>query len=86
MAVRIGGLEFAPRLIPTLVFLLVWPGLLALGFWQLDRAEQKHDIEREREQRRVLGPLDLAAGPLDVQRDRYHSAIARGAKSRPKPG
>lgn len=41
---RIGSLQFTPTLWPTLAFLLVFPGLLALGFWQLDRAEQKRAI------------------------------------------
>ncbi|MGR9088483.1 MAG: SURF1 family cytochrome oxidase biogenesis protein, partial [Gammaproteobacteria bacterium] len=30
--------------IPTLVFACLLPILLALGFWQLDRAEQKREL------------------------------------------
>ncbi|HET9679132.1 MAG TPA: SURF1 family protein [Gammaproteobacteria bacterium] len=41
---RIGSLQFTPTLWPTLAFIVVFPALLALGFWQLDRAEQKRDI------------------------------------------
>lgn len=41
MAVRIGRFEFRPGLWPSLVTLLLLALLLSLGFWQLDRAEQK---------------------------------------------
>jgi len=36
--------EFKPKLIPTLITMLLLPILIALGFWQLDRAEQKRVI------------------------------------------
>lgn len=38
---RLGPYRFRPGLWPTLVFLLLLPVLLALGFWQLDRADQR---------------------------------------------
>lgn len=38
---RIAGFVFAPRLLPTAVYLVLLALLLSLGFWQLDRAEQK---------------------------------------------
>jgi len=38
---RIGHLEFSPGRWPTLATLVMFGVLLALGFWQLDRAEQK---------------------------------------------
>ena len=41
---RFGSVEFSPRLWPTLVTLLLTGFLLSLGFWQLDRAEQKREI------------------------------------------
>ncbi len=36
--------KFKPTLIPTIATLLVLPILISLGFWQLDRAEQKKAI------------------------------------------
>ena len=36
---------FRPTLWPTLATLLVVPGLLWLGLWQLDRASQKQDLD-----------------------------------------
>lgn len=38
---RIGGFLFAPRLLPTLAYLLLLALLLTLGFWQLGRADDK---------------------------------------------
>jgi surfeit locus 1 family protein len=49
----LGNYQFRPRLWPTLVAILVFPCLIALGFWQLDRAEQKrvmHNAFLERQQ------------------------------------
>ena len=56
---RIGNLEFSPRLIPTLATLILLPILLSLGFWQLDRAEQKREILRQYEQRQSRTVLNL---------------------------
>jgi len=41
---RIGSVDFSPRRWPTLVTLVMFGFLLSLGFWQLDRAEQKRAI------------------------------------------
>ncbi len=40
----LGRVRFAPRLIPTLLVLLLLPVLLRLGIWQLDRAQEKRDL------------------------------------------
>ncbi len=42
---RLGKFVFQPTLVPSLVTLLVLPLLLALGFWQLDRAHQKEALQ-----------------------------------------
>ncbi len=41
----LGTRVFAPKLVPTLVFLVLLPVLLRLGVWQLDRAQEKRDIQ-----------------------------------------
>lgn len=41
---RIGSVEFSPSRWPTLVTLVLFGFLLALGFWQLDRADQKRKL------------------------------------------
>lgn len=43
----VAGYEFRPGLWPTVVTLLVFPLLLSLGFWQLDRAEQKAGMQAD---------------------------------------
>lgn len=42
---RIGRYEFVPNRWPALLTLLVFPLLLSLGFWQLDRAGQKQSLQ-----------------------------------------
>lgn len=77
--IRIGRYEFRPGLIPTLAFLLVFPALLSLGFWQLDRAEEKRGIEREVEAATERDPLMLNTAKHSKLRDEiYRSARMRG--------
>ena len=54
---QIGNKIFKPGLIPTIVFLLILPVLIKLGFWQLDRAEEKRDLIELFKQQDELGPL-----------------------------
>lgn len=54
---QIGSKIFKPGLIPTILFLLILPVLLRLGFWQLDRAEEKRDLIALFKQQNELGPL-----------------------------
>jgi surfeit locus 1 family protein len=42
---RFGRYEFKPGLWPSMATLMVFPVLLGLGFWQLDRAEQKAALQ-----------------------------------------
>ena len=37
---------FSPNLIPSLITLILLPFLVSLGFWQLDRADQKRIIDK----------------------------------------
>jgi len=56
---RIASWEFNPSLWPTLATLLVLPLFLSLGFWQLDRAEQKRTLHNEFEGRQVASEVNL---------------------------
>ena len=47
----INRLRFAPSIAATLATLTLLPFLCALGFWQLDRAEQKESILNALEKR-----------------------------------
>lgn len=44
---QIGGRYFRPGAMPTAVTLVVFGVLISLGFWQLDRAEQKRELLAE---------------------------------------
>ena len=56
---KIGNKTFKPRLIPTIVTLLILPVLLRLGFWQLERAEEKRDLIELFKQQNDTGPMLL---------------------------
>lgn len=51
---------FRPGLVPTLVVLALLPGLIALGCWQLRRADEKRVLLDTYAERRVEAPLAIA--------------------------
>jgi len=51
--------RFNPSLWPTLVVLLILPLFASLGFWQLDRAEQKRTLHHEFQARQEAEAIDL---------------------------
>ncbi|HBM08322.1 MAG TPA: cytochrome oxidase biogenesis protein Surf1,facilitates heme A insertion, partial [Pseudomonas sp.] len=54
---------FKPGVIPTLVVLCLLPFLVWLGFWQLERADQKRDMLARQEAREAAAPL----GPEQIE-------------------
>ena len=56
---RFGNREFLPRPLPTLATIVLLPILISLGFWQLDRAEQKREILRQYQQQQGRGIVNL---------------------------
>lgn len=50
---------FRPGIVPTLVVLLLLPMLVALGFWQLGRGEQKRQLLASYAERRTAEPVAL---------------------------
>ena len=62
--------RFRPRLIPTLATLVMLPILLRLGFWQLDRAQQKHALQADYDAR-------IAAPPVSLGGQLWNAADAR---------
>lgn len=74
---RIGKYRFQPRPVPTLLTVMLLPVLVALGFWQLDRADQKFAARELREQRlqeppRTLSPSDTELDPMLARRVQAH--------------
>lgn len=81
---KIGNKTFKPSLIPTIVFLLILPILLRLGFWQLDRAEEKKaliDVFKKQDQ---LGPLKITEKLTFNEKLNYRTAQVSGSYNRNK--
>lgn len=76
---RIGGLDFTPGLWPTLVTTLLLGLLVSLGFWQLDRAQQKKDILEAYEAGPQSTVFELEATTEPVDTGRYRFATATGS-------
>lgn len=66
--------------VPTLVVVCLLPVLIALGFWQLDRAEQKRAFLDRQKQGMAAPALQLtAATPEEKEVLRYRQAAASGS-------
>ena len=77
---RIGQFQFRPRLIPTLVTMVLLPLLISLGIWQLNRTAEKRAILAEQEQKKRMSPLHIKAEKFS-QDDRCKAALlATGTK------
>lgn len=77
---RFGRYEFKPGLWPSLATLLVFPLLLSLGFWQLDRATEKAELQAVYDARYQSRPLRLnsAAGIEDAEAMHWRPVEFRG--------
>lgn len=80
LAVR--GFEFKPNLIPSLVVMLTFYGLVSLGCWQLERAEYKENLENKIAERIKLAPTDLDLIPHDPQQQQYLPVALNGTYDR----
>lgn len=72
------GVAFRPGIYPTLLFLLLFPLLVALGLWQIDRAEQKQALLEAHQQRLQELPVDLNLARQLAPQDRFRPATASG--------
>ncbi|HSH42122.1 MAG TPA: SURF1 family protein [Arenicellales bacterium] len=72
------GYRFRPGWITTLATVALLPVLIGLGFWQLDRAEQKTAIRDQYLERGRLEPVDLNRQTLDARAMDFRNAVARG--------
>lgn len=62
---RIGNLIFKPRLLPTVITLMLLPVLISLGIWQLGRADEKRVILAEQAQKAAMPALSINANSND---------------------
>lgn len=60
--------RFRPGLWPSVAVALLLPLLIALGFWQLDRAGQKEALEEAYRSRQASPPIDLLTAGEDRRR------------------
>jgi surfeit locus 1 family protein len=65
MNIKIGRRSLKFEAIPTIVYLCLLSLLLALGSWQLRRADEKQAFIRQQEQRLASGTLHLSANTED---------------------
>ena len=75
---RLGGWIFEPGRASTCATLLLLPLLLTLGFWQLDRARQKAELQTAFAERFQLPPTPLAEVDPADSANRYRRVIAAG--------
>jgi len=74
----IGRYRFAPALWPSIAFIVVFPVLLGLGLWQMERAAVKRDLVEQRAARELVAPLQLDRETTLTVDDRYRPAEVRG--------
>jgi surfeit locus 1 family protein len=72
------GYRFRPGWITTLATAALLPVLIGLGFWQLDRAEQKTVIRDQYLDRGRMEPVDVNRQVLDAEAMDFRNATARG--------
>jgi len=71
-------IRFRPGLVPTLATLLLLPVLVALGFWQLNRAKEQTQIQAELDARNRDNPVVLGAQVRTAEDLRYFRIVAKG--------
>lgn len=78
MAVAIRGYAFRAGLVPTLATALLLPLLVALGIWQMGRAEQKQALLDLYQGRADAAPVVLDGGQADLAALRFRRAMVTG--------
>ncbi len=70
-------LHFTPNWRASLLAVLLMPLVVSLGFWQLDRADEKRQLQALFEQRQLAGPVAIES--IDGRADlRYQPVTLRG--------
>lgn len=78
---QLGNRQFFPGLWPTLATLSILPLLLYLGFWQLDRAQQKTALHQHYLQRSNEPPIKSIEANMDISGLLWRKAILAGSFS-----
>ena len=74
------GFQFKPDIKVSILTVILLPVMMSLGFWQLDRAEEKAKIQAEFDARRVAAAVNLSQlPPVDSpQQWNYYRVVAEG--------
>ncbi|GMR20848.1 MAG: hypothetical protein BMS9Abin36_1445 [Gammaproteobacteria bacterium] len=72
------GKRFRPALIPTVATIILFPVLISLGMWQLDRAENKRELQAEYDRRAADAPVRVGSRVQPVEELRFYRVTARG--------
>lgn len=75
---RFGRARLRAGLVPTLATLLLFPALIGMGLWQLDRADQKQRLQAEYDRRQSEAPKRLLPVIEEPETLRYRPVTARG--------
>ncbi len=79
MLIKIGNRTLRLEMAPTLAYLCLLPVLLALGNWQLGRAEAKRELIQQQQQRAASDVLDFTAAiAADAEALRYRRVEITG--------
>lgn len=76
---RLGRLVFRFRWVPTLMLALPIPLFIALGIWQLDRADQKRALAEQLAAREAMAPVSVISPIADPEALRYRRIVAEGS-------
>lgn len=68
----------ATRVVPTLLALALIPSFVALGWWQLQRAEEKRVLQTEYDRRASAPPVRIGPQPQAAETLRFHRVVATG--------
>ncbi len=71
--------HFRPRLIPTICTLILAPLLGSLGFWQLDRAKEKTEIQNRYLSRFSEPPIQITSSESSVEDIEFHMVTVTGS-------
>lgn len=75
---RIGQFHFQPKIIPTLVTLVLLPVLISLGLWQVSRTEEKREILAKQEARLELPPYKVTQGTDSLKDIEFRKLVVTG--------
>lgn len=70
--------RFRANLVPTIVFLVLLPVLLSLGFWQLDRARQKSELQALYDARMSDTPVSIGENIANPDDLRFYRVSVQG--------